>query len=237
MPLTKVKPGSNMYQGWVSHTHSHLGGECPHKCSYCYVQAMEKRFGGGRYAGPLRLIEKEFAVNYGKGKTIFVEHCNDLFAERVPPAWIDRILAHCRQWPDNEYVFQTKNPWRYHAWRHAMPPNRLLGCTIETSSQLVAETVSSTPRPQGRADSMLLLSCMKERMFVTIEPILDGDMDKLARWCHDINPEFVNIGADSKGTDLPEPSADRVFDLIRLLQGFGVPIKRKSNLERLLKKG
>ena len=31
-----------------------------------------------KYKGPLRLIEKELAVNYGTGKTIFIEHCNDL---------------------------------------------------------------------------------------------------------------------------------------------------------------
>lgn len=76
---------------WVTHTHSHLAGECPHRCSYCYVQAMAKRSPAlkERFSGPLRLIEKELDVNYGTGKTIFVEHMNDLFAEKVPQEFID----------------------------------------------------------------------------------------------------------------------------------------------------
>ena len=34
MPL--VKSTGNMYS-WVDCMHTHLGGECPHKCSYCYA--------------------------------------------------------------------------------------------------------------------------------------------------------------------------------------------------------
>ena len=69
MPLNKSK--GNMYK-FVSHTHSHLGGECPHKCIYCYVDSFRHRV--PKYQGELRLIEKELEVNYGKGKAIFIEH-------------------------------------------------------------------------------------------------------------------------------------------------------------------
>lgn len=59
----------NMYD-WVTHMHSHLAGKCPHECSYCYVQ--KNRFGvSPRYQGELRLIDNEFNVHYGKGRTIF----------------------------------------------------------------------------------------------------------------------------------------------------------------------
>jgi len=226
MPLSKTS--GQMYP-WVSHCHTHLGGECPHKCSYCYVQATERRFHGGRYVGEVRLIEKEFAVNYGSGKTIFVEHCNDLFAEGVPAAFVARVLAHCRMWPDNEYVFQTKNPGRYEKWIHLMPPRRLLGCTIESTVPLEG---CAAPAPTLRVTSMLMLP-ESERRFITIEPILAGDMDILAEWCNAIQPEFVNIGADSKGNDLPEPSAAAVKRLIRRLQEYGVEIREKRNLGRL----
>ena len=67
----------NMYP-WVTHMHSHLGGECPHKCIYCYVD--NPRFGRPeRYKGKLRLLDWEFKVNYESGNTIFIEHKNDLF--------------------------------------------------------------------------------------------------------------------------------------------------------------
>ena len=72
MPLTKTK--GNNYE-WITHAHSHLGGRCVHECSYCYVD--NPRFGRPeRYKGELRLIEKEFSVNYGSGKTIFMENVN-----------------------------------------------------------------------------------------------------------------------------------------------------------------
>jgi len=234
MSLSKSK--GNMYKGWVSHMHTHLGGACMHKCSYCYVQAMAKRFGQDRYTGELRLIEKEFDVKYGTGKSIFVEHCNDLFCDAVPNEWIRRVLDHCNAWPENEYVFQTKNPERMLEWQEVFPPKRILGCTIETTCADVIASVSKAPDPLSRFAAMMELRTEGERLFVTIEPILDGRMCELAQWCKSIDPEFVNIGADSKGSGLPEPSAEMVRLLISSLQHFKVPIRAKSNLDRILKK-
>lgn len=235
MPLSKVKPGSNMYQGWVTHTHTHLRGVCSHECSYCYVQAMEKRFKGGHYTGELRLAESEFDVNYGFSRVIFIEHCNDLFAKDVPVEWIERILAHCCEWPDNEYVFQTKNPDKMDLFRDKMPPKRLLGCTIETADGDVARMVSQAPLPYNRYWEMKELSNRKgERTFVTVEPILRGPMTTLGTMIRDIGPEFVNIGADSKGTDLDEPTREDVMILVEALQRYNVPIRKKVNLGRLL---
>jgi len=103
MPLTKSV--GNMYS-WVTHTHTHLGGKCPHECSYCYVG--KSRFGIiPRYEGEPRLVEKEFSVNYGSGKTIFMEHMNDAFADGVKSLFIDRILSHCYAFPLNTYVFNS----------------------------------------------------------------------------------------------------------------------------------
>ena len=76
MPLVKSK--GNMYD-WVTHMHTHLGGQCPHKCSYCYVQ--RNRFGvNPKYQGDLRIISQELNVNYGSDKILFIEHMNDMFA-------------------------------------------------------------------------------------------------------------------------------------------------------------
>ena len=235
MPLSKVKVGSNMYQDWISHTHTHLGGECPHECKYCYVKATAKRFGGSRYQGELCMVEKELAVKYGAGRTIFIEHCNDMWAESVPIAWVRSILDHCSQYPDNEYVFQTKSPAMYDKYLDFLPPRRILGCTIESDNDDVVSSVSNAPRPFARYAAMKRLSNAGERLFVTIEPILRCDTLRITEWMVNVQPEFVNIGADSKGTGLPEPSADDVRLLIRSLQDGGVEIRQKSNLDRLLK--
>ena len=221
MSLTKSK--GNMYP-WVTHTHSHLGGECPHKCVYCYVD--NPRFGRpAKYQGELRLIDAEFAVNYGSGKTIFIENCNDLFAEGVPNEYIRRVLSHCRTWPWNTYVFQTKNPGRMRmtTWE----PNGIFGTTIETNRNIPG--ISKAPRPQDRVAAMI---GWKVRKFVTIEPVLDFDVDVFAEWIARIEPEFVNLGADSKAHHLPEPTIEKIMALVDRLKTYGIELREKHNLSR-----
>lgn len=227
MSLKKSK--GNMYP-WISHMHCHLGGECIHACDYCYVNSAP--FGRpAKYTGPIRLIEKEFNVNYGTGKTIFIENCNDLFAENVPGEFIARILHHCRRYPTNTYVFQTKNPIRMlYGLESLWPYNSIFGTTIETNRDLPS-SISNAPRPHDR---MLAMLNIKGRKFVTIEPVLDFDVDILAQWIADIRPEFLNLGADSKGHGLPEPTADKVFALAEKLLEYGIELRQKHNLSRLI---
>jgi DNA repair photolyase len=222
------KSHGNMYD-WVTHVHSHLGGECGHRCPYCYVQ-RSVRGPAERYRGPVRLLEKELKVNYGEGRTIFVEHMNDLFGPNVKGDDIERVLEHCRNFPKNDYVFQTKNPGgAAHFWAF-FPARTLLGTTIETN-----RTVASlAPQPQERLWGIMKIRAYRIKVFVTIEPIMDFDPLVLAGWMTTIRPEFVTIGADSKGCGLPEPSGEKVAELISLLNAGGVPIRRKTNLGRLL---
>jgi len=225
-----------MYRDWVTHVHSHLSGACPHRCSYCLVQAMGKRFKrvGEIYSGEVRLREKELQVRYGSGKTIFVEHMNDLFAEQIPPAWITQILGHCNQWPYNTYVFQTKNPARMLPVRDyaLFPPKRILGTTIESDDH--HECMGAAPPTWDRAAGIRKIRKVGERVFVTIEPVLAMNVGTMLAWMDGIRPEFVNIGADSKGTNLPEPTPKEVRALIDGLVELGIQVKMKRNLQRLL---
>ena len=224
MALKKSK--GNMYS-WVSHTHSHLGGICPHKCIYCYVD--NPRFGRPvKYQGELRLIEDEFKVKYGSGRVIFIENCNDLFADAVPQKFITRILNHCKEYPDNTYVFQTKNPDNYLQWLSQMPKSYILGCTIETNRDI--PNISKAPKPVDRARAM---TCLPGRKFITVEPCLAFDVDILADWIRRINPEFLNLGADSKSRNLPEPTVADIMALVAKLKEYGIELREKHNLARL----
>lgn len=70
---------------------------------------------------------------------------------------------------------------------------------------------------------------------MTVEPILDFDPEVLAGWIEGINPDFLNIGADSKQSHLPEPTPEKVRDFIGMLQlGRGVEMREKRNLARLM---
>lgn len=225
MSLKKTK--GNMYE-WVTHAHTHMGGECPHKCIYCYVD--NPRFGRHeKYSGELRLIEKEFGVKYGEGKIIFMENCNDMFAEQVPNIFILRILQHCRDYPHNMYVFQTKNPARYSYYFEELPDWCMLGTTIETNRRI--DNIGTAPTPYKRMIAMEGIVGFKK--FVTIEPILAFDSIELVSWILRINPDFVNIGADSKNRGLQEPSIEHINDFVTRLKGSRIEVKEKRNLDRL----
>jgi len=233
MPLKKA--AGNMYP-WVTHVHSHLGGECPHGCSYCYVQDIEHRRKSGRYAGPIRLVEAELKVRYGEGKTIFIEHMGDLFAEAVASRFIYAILDHCRAWPKNLYVFQTKNPMRLRQnFLHFIPTYSTVGTTIE-SNRMYPKIIGNAPTPLARAEAMADIRIVQPDLFlfVTIEPVLDFDLVQLVELITSCKPAFVNIGADSKRHRLPEPSGQKIKDLIALLFMRGVEVRKKANLERLM---
>lgn len=231
--MSLVKSKGNMYP-WVTHTHTHLRGECQHKCKYCYVQAMERGpYGRGYYTGPLRLDSATLNVKYGSGKTIFIDNCNDLFADDVSEDWIMDVLCHCCEWPDNTYVFQSKNTFRMWDFSPKMPTNNMVGTTVESDIRhdVYAPCV---PDPMWRLGHML--EFVNVRTFITVEPILRmRDPVAFARAIAACKPTFVNIGADSKGTGLPEPTAADVRLFIDELKACGVEIRQKTNLERLMK--
>ena len=167
-------------------------------------------------------------INLGKGKTIFVGSATDMFAEDVPLVWIEDILKKCLNYPDNVYLFQTKNPERFFNHGFEFPPQVIYGTTIE-SNRNYKNCYATIPY-----DRAMTMSWIGGRKTVTIEPIMDFDLGPLLSFIERASPEFVSIGADSKGHNLPEPSYEKVVDLIAGLEKF-TEVKKKSNLERLLK--
>lgn len=230
--MSLKKSHGNMYV-WVSHMHAALGGECPHKCAYCYV--ANPRFGRPeRFCGPIRILEDEMSVRFGEGKTIFIEHCNDLFCEDVPDEFIHRILEHCAAWPKNTYVLQTKNPARYFKFMDRIPKGSILGTTIETNREI--PNIGNAPAPWERYVAMKALAETPSvwKKFLTVEPILDFDVEILGKWIGEISPDFLNIGADSKGHNLPEPTMTKIHALVDELKKYGIEVREKHNMQRLI---
>ena len=71
----------------------------------------------------------------------------------------------------------------------------------------------------------------KYETMITIEPILDFDLNEFVEMLIDVNPTWINIGADSGNNNLPEPSPEKIIALINALPN----IKIKNNLKRLVK--
>lgn len=212
---------------WIDATWNPVKGECPHKCGYCYM----KRFP----VGELRFDEKCLKDDLGKGRTIFVGSNCDMWAEDVPWRWIEKALVYCRdKYPGNTYLFQTKNPDRYfdpgRFFRELeYPDDTILGVTIETNRENGHTGGAGMAK---RYEAMERLGKYYKCM-ISIEPIMDFDLDELVKWVRNIQPSFVSIGADSSRNGLPEPPADKLLDLVSALERF-TEVRQKNNLKRLL---
>ena len=218
MSLTRSK--GNMYP-FVSHTWNPIKGRCTHLCVYCYMKRYKLK--------ELRLVFQELRTNLGNGNFIFVGSSTDMFAEKVPANWISYVLEHCRKY-ENRYLFQSKNPGRFKMFEKDFPPNTILGTTIETNYTYLDYKISYAPYPVERVQELERLNFKK---MVSIEPIMDFDIDIMKKWIRMIAPEFVAIGADSKGWDLQEPSPAKVLSLISQLKEI-TEVKIKKNLSRIV---
>jgi len=172
MPLNKQQ--GNMY-GFITHTWNPLGGECPHRCTYCSTKSL-MRYPAikAKYTGPLRIIEHELKTNLGSGNYIFVCAQNDLFANRVSKEIINKILGHCSRYTENKYLFQTKNPIRYIEFLSFFTEHYTLGTTIETNR---ITPLNFFNIPVLRFIQIGILKNIGYKTFITIEPIVDFDLN------------------------------------------------------------
>lgn len=236
MPIRKAR--GNMYDWpdvdlWLWDP---LRGQCSHRCEYCFVQAMGRMYPAikAKYSGPIMLDGDELMTNLarkweGEDRTIWPVCMGDLFAEDVETWMIKAILAQCCKWPQFTYVFQTKNPARYMAHKFTWPAKLIRGTTIE--SDIVHHPImSECPPPIERATE---ISKVRKPKFITIEPVMRFNLKKMLEFMVWAEPEFINIGADSKGCGLPEPSALDINNLIKGIQNLGIEIRQKHNLGRL----
>jgi protein gp37 len=179
---------------------------------------------------PVRFDDGELNVDLGSGNYIFVGSSCDMFATDIPSDWINKTLKHCQKF-DNTYLFQSKNPGRFKNF--LFPEKTILGTTIETNRIYTSMNCiprGTVPTPFDRAMQMAHLNFRK---MVTIEPIMDFSLQELLYLITIINPEWVNIGSDSGGNKLPEPSRDKIQQLIKGLSDITV-VRKKTNIKRLL---
>ena len=221
--MSLVKARGNMYP-FVSHTWNPIKGRCLHNCPYCYVKSSRaKRY----YQGDPYLSEKELKVNLGENNYIFVGSMTDMWGDWIPSAWITHILEHCQKYPKNKYLFQSKNPFRFLEDAVTFEINAVWGTTIESDKQVDINVV------HNRAWCLASMPSFYQRM-VSIEPIMDFNVNSFVSMLKWIKPSFIVIGADSKGHNLPEPPAEKIRQLITELEKFTEVICKK-NLGRLLK--
>lgn len=100
-------------------------------CANCYAERLNVRFGGPRYAAgydTLKLDEAALTqpIRWGRPRNIFVCSMTDLFEERVPDHWIDRIFAVMGTASWHNYQVLTKRAVRMRDYMVGMAPLGLL---------------------------------------------------------------------------------------------------------------
>jgi DNA repair photolyase len=207
---------------WITDTFNMIKGECPHLCGYCYMT----RFGKQK---PVRFDRKELKTDLGEGNFIFVGSSCDMFSEDIPNDWIVDTLTKCN-WYNNRYLFQSKNPARIANYLDYISMPFVVCTTLETN-RWYPDIMRNAPKIEDRVRGM---ESIKVKKYVTIEPIMDFDLEPFVELVKRCEPEQVNIGADSGNNGLPEPSLDKVLALKEELAKF-TTIAQKKNLNRLMK--
>jgi len=185
---------------------------CLHNCTYCWARrlAETKLSNIERYRDGFRpkLIDYELRKKFKK-KSVFVCDMADLFGDWVPPEWITKVIDAIKNSPSSHFLFLTKNPKRYQEFLSLYPENLVLGATIETNREYqFSKAPSTTERYKYMADLPY------SKKLVSIEPIMDFNLEVFAQWIKDIGPVLVHVGYDNYNNCLPEPSLSKTKQLI-----------------------
>lgn len=112
-------------------------------CDHCYAETLAERFRGV----PGHPYEQGFDLRFwperldqprrwARPRVVFVNSMSDLFHERIPPSYIDRVLDVIRDTPRHTYQVLTKRPGRMASVLRRLQPEPLdnlwLGTSIES---------------------------------------------------------------------------------------------------------
>jgi DNA repair photolyase len=213
----------------VTSTWNPISG-CLFNCNYCWAKdlAITKLKNTKRYAKGFKpsLNDVEFKVNFAKGDLVFVADMGDMLADFIPLEWILKVFNHMSKFPETNFLLMTKNPQRYLDLLPHIPQNAILGATIETTNDdiIQVDKVSNAPLPSQRYNAMKDLEW--KRKIVSIEPIVDFDLNTFTKWIEDINPFLVYVGYDNYCHKLREPTLKQTTELMQKLSTTSLVIKK-----------
>lgn len=223
-----------MYE-FITHTWNPIKGRCYHDCAYCYMKSIVPN------PQPIHLDESELRGIFQRDQFVFIGSSTDDFASDVPSEWISKVLDFCVQATAQQtdglktrFLIQTKNPERILEFiEHPLfKKQRGVVCTTIETNRHYPDIMNNAPTPEKRAEAMAKIAEHGIKTFVTIEPIMDFDLDEMVALIKLCNPEQVNIGAESSRTiQMPEPKkASQLINLILQLICF-TRVKIKKNLK------
>lgn len=209
---------------------------CGFTCSYCIpsfqLQAKRQKHNCMRCYEYRPHFHPERLGQIPSSSIVFVCGNGDLafatFEQRE--AVIAGIVDFSRRHPRSPRTFylQSKRPECFRPHLRKLPENVVLVTTLETNRDRGYEVVSTkAPAPSERYRQFLDLDY--PRKIVTIESVMDFDVDIFASWIVNIAPELVYLGFNSRTKPkLPEPAPPKLATFATVITGTGIPIIGKT---------
>jgi hypothetical protein len=212
---------------------------CLHGCVYCEVsfQKQLKRWAKKHCEQCYRFTPHTHPERLNKipsSKIVFVcgdgdiAFCPTLYLQKI----VEAIAEHNLRCPHKTYYFQSKN---WDSARRVIPlleeygiRNATILETLETNRDEGYTQISKAPSPTLRHKTFLQLNY--SRKVITVEPILDFDLNPFYEMIVEAEPEYVWLGYNSKPNliNLPEPSVKKVNQLIKQLESSGIQVRVKK---------
>lgn len=149
-----------------------------------------------------------------KPSMIFVCSMGDLFGSHVADYRIKQVLNVAWELPQHRFIFLTKNPERYIAFKEDFTENCWIGTTINTVKDLDRlDALSDITVPDVRFVSF-------EPLYESMKDLRDHDLSKL---------NWIILGAQTR----PEKQPDRkwVWELMEIAGELHIPLFMKNNLD------
>jgi hypothetical protein len=160
-------------------------------------------------------------------RTIFV--CGDSDIAFAKPEYMAKIFEVMKRdtKKDRLWFIQSKSPASIEKYIPMLPKNTILLTTLETNRDANYDFFSQAPKPSLRYEQFKHLDYPQK--IVTIEPIMDFDLEIFTDWIVSINPLAVFIGYNSHPMPvaLPEPDMEKTLDLIVALKNKGIRVLTK----------
>ena len=111
-------------------------------CAHCYAETFAERFRGVpghpfEQGFDLRLVPEalELPLRWKQSRLIFVNSMSDVFHERVPDSYIDRVFEVMRRAAHHRFQVLTKRAGRLESYTRRRPPspNVWLGVSVENA--------------------------------------------------------------------------------------------------------
>lgn len=207
---------------------------CRFDCSYCrpsfQQQAKRQKHRCPLCYGYVPHEHPERLSHIPNAEVVFV--CGNGDISFADAGYTRRIIAgirnHAARKPETTYYLQSKQPEYFGQFIGDLPRNVVLVTTLETNRDEGYSLISLAPPPSTRYAQFRGLA--HPRKVVTIEPVLDFDIEVFARWLIELHPEYVWLGYNSRQAQvqLPEPCPEKLELFVERLTQAGVAVLGKD---------